>query len=398
MCSRKCKSRIDRPPFPSSFEELTTLFNGNVISPAKFVVSPIDAEDISKVVIFCNKHALSLSVKSGGYGTAGWAVNGDVVVLMSRLDHKAIDPPDEHGSFSSFTEERVPDIKESVQQLHLAGRTKRRRSLGSQDPYLGGEYEVPSEAIPRTKHRRVATHAEMSDDPTYPTPTPSASGSDSPTTSFSGSGSRTGSGSGSGVSTSATSMSPTPSHLYRPEGPERASSYSSSGSGDPFGYLDSGPTNFPPPTPQHIVQSTAASTSARQPGSFIMANANLPPMPAQLQALTAEPLYPHAYVTFGAGTLQMELDTFTAQNPLPTTGNSRTNIPYHIPTSAHPVGSTTMISGGFGFLSRLHGLSIDNVVEVEMVLASGEIVVVNETDQPGPCSSFYFYREKLKLT
>ena len=42
-----------------------------------------------------------------------------------------------------------------------------------------------------------------------------------------------------------------------------------------------------------------------------------------------------------------------------------------------------MLLGGFGFLSRLHGLSIDNLVEVEMVLADGTIVVVNEDEHPG---------------
>lgn len=42
-----------------------------------------------------------------------------------------------------------------------------------------------------------------------------------------------------------------------------------------------------------------------------------------------------------------------------------------------------MLLGGFGFLSRLHGLSIDNLVEVEMVLADGSIVVVNEREYPG---------------
>ena len=46
-----------------------------------------------------------------------------------------------------------------------------------------------------------------------------------------------------------------------------------------------------------------------------------------------------------------------------------------------------MILGGFGFLSRLYGLSIDNVVEVEMVLADGSIVIVNEREHPGASRS-----------
>ena len=42
-----------------------------------------------------------------------------------------------------------------------------------------------------------------------------------------------------------------------------------------------------------------------------------------------------------------------------------------------------MLLGGFGFLGRLHGLSIDNVVEMEMVLWDGRIVIVNEKEHPG---------------
>ena len=52
-------------------------------------------------------------------------------------------------------------------------------------------------------------------------------------------------------------------------------------------------------------------------------------------------------------------------------------------SSAHPVGASVMLLGGFGFLSRLHGLSIDNLVEAEVVLADGRIVIVNEKEYPG---------------
>lgn len=54
-----------------------------------------------------------------------------------------------------------------------------------------------------------------------------------------------------------------------------------------------------------------------------------------------------------------------------------------VSSAAHPTGSAIMVLGGFGFLSRLHELSIDNVVEVEMVLADGRIVFVNEDEDPG---------------
>ncbi len=53
--------------------------------------------------------------------------------------------------------------------------------------------------------------------------------------------------------------------------------------------------------------------------------------------------------------------------------------------SAHPNGSSVMLLGGFGFLSRLHGLSVD-ALAVEMVLADGSIITVNETENPGMVS------------
>ncbi|KAL1945423.1 hypothetical protein VTO73DRAFT_2274 [Trametes versicolor] len=99
------------------------------------------------------------------------------------------------------------------------------------------------------------------------------------------------------------------------------------------------------------------------------------------------PVHPHAYVTFGAGMRQKEIDLYTSENPLEGT-NAVTGerkdlaVPYHVPMSAHPVGSSIMLLAGFGFISRMYGLSIDNLVEVEMVLADGRIVIVNAQEDP----------------
>ena len=90
-------------------------------------------------------------------------------------------------------------------------------------------------------------------------------------------------------------------------------------------------------------------------------------------------------MTFGAGVLQKDLDLFTASHPLPATdlnGNART-VPYHVPLSAHPVGSSVMLLGGFGFLSRKWGLSVDALVEAEVVLADGRILIVNQHENTG---------------
>jgi hypothetical protein len=114
--------------------------------------------------------------------------------------------------------------------------------------------------------------------------------------------------------------------------------------------------------------------AAPQPGDDMGGVSNgLPPIPE----------HPHAYVTFGAGMQQREVDMYTAARPLP--AREGAPVPYHVPFAAHPVGSAVMMLGGFGFISRLHGLSTDNLVEVEMVLADGRVVIVSADEHPGTC-------------
>ncbi|CAE6410755.1 unnamed protein product [Rhizoctonia solani] len=123
---------------------------------------------------------------------------------------------------------------------------------------------------------------------------------------------------------------------------------------------------------------------------------------------------PYTYVTFGAGASQKDVDAFCASHPLKTVSpdsladgahgstiiadtaqpdlyqlpapamisslfGSQNTVPYYVPFAAHPVGSTVMLLGGFGFLSRLRGLSMDCLVEAEVVLADGRIVWVSSS-------------------
>ncbi len=50
------------------------------------VTLPVDVHDISTVVKFCAANRLSPSIKSGGFATAGWAIQGEVVIDTSLMD------------------------------------------------------------------------------------------------------------------------------------------------------------------------------------------------------------------------------------------------------------------------------------------------------------------------
>ncbi|KAF8608453.1 hypothetical protein BDV93DRAFT_519490 [Ceratobasidium sp. AG-I] len=78
----------------SGFVRHSQLFNAAIRSPAQLLVGPLHAQDVSEIVKFCARHGLNPSVKSGGYGTHGWAVEGDVILDMRMLSQITIERPD----------------------------------------------------------------------------------------------------------------------------------------------------------------------------------------------------------------------------------------------------------------------------------------------------------------
>ncbi|KAG8976621.1 hypothetical protein FRC05_003460 [Tulasnella sp. 425] len=96
------------------------------------------------------------------------------------------------------------------------------------------------------------------------------------------------------------------------------------------------------------------------------------------------PVHPFVYVTFGPGASQRQVDAYMTEHPFPgtTAVGGPIDVPYYVPFAAHPNGSAVMLLGGFGLQTRLRGLSVDALVEVEMVLADGSIIIVNERDHP----------------
>lgn len=69
------------------FAKSITIFNDAAPLGGWMVTIPVDVQDVSTVVKFCNVHDLSPSIKSGGFATAGWAIQGQVVIDTSLLDH-----------------------------------------------------------------------------------------------------------------------------------------------------------------------------------------------------------------------------------------------------------------------------------------------------------------------
>ncbi|KAJ7817277.1 hypothetical protein B0H14DRAFT_2842975 [Mycena olivaceomarginata] len=356
--------RDDHP----EFVEYSSIFNGNVVCIAQAVACPLDAEDVS-------------NVKAGGYGTAGWAVGGDIIIDISKFIDCSIEAPHPGGGYTSL---RDQDAFNKLKDNGPSGKRRREEdsALRFYDSaseqvanFLRGPYRVgwdaPQRDMPQTVRRRVdePVHVDESSRASLDSVDSGESSSDSNESTLAG---------GNQPSTAAT----TPAPVSPPPSARSPLSRPVVG-GDPFGYLDA-PTN-PAPLPPSVTQSAYNPRSGSDPwgprSGTLITNSSLPPVPLNL-ASQAEPIYPNAYVTFGAGMRQKEIDTFTAKHQLEarSLAGPNTTIPYHVPLSAHPVGSGVMLLGGFGFLSRLHGLSIDSLVEVEMVTADGQIRIVNENE------------------
>ncbi|KAG9312333.1 hypothetical protein JVU11DRAFT_7649 [Chiua virens] len=358
-------------PTDPDFVDYSKMFNGDVKVASMAVVSPLDAQDISRIITFCQKHSLAISIKAGGYGTAGWAVGGDIIVDLSRIVHAEIESPNEDGGFTSIRDMPPPGSKgkekagSNISEIMPIGKrsrdedaklrtydasshsvrtflhpgnvvipfrpTNRRRLTDQSSHHICTNCTIPSNGLP------VEDAIKVSATPTESTPS--------------------------------TSDSTTSDSQVAPASPTSVTA-------DPFSYLDDGPSQNPQPV-------LSTSQLIRQlPGSMFASPAFL--ASAQNMLTYATPIHPHAFVTFGAGMRQKEVDKFCAANPLEakSLAGGPSVVPYHIPFAAHPVGSAVMLLGGFGFLGRLHGLSIDNLVEAEVVLADGSIVVASEKEHP----------------
>lgn len=304
---------------------------------------------------------MSPSVKAGGYGTAGWSIGGDIIIDVSKLNEVDIEVPKDDGSFTSLRDVAPANSKGKKSQGASSGMNsgKRRRE---EDANLR-VYDSASHAV-ASFLRGPSYPAQAASADSFNGPSPSIrrrlEGPESPdalshtcspltqnssVTSNSGSNSREQS-----ISTHGTTPSPPPqvdaiirtSFIAVPPGNSNGSSNvnaarpgSSNGSANsnPFAYLES-PNNFPPAPPpislhsHYNPSSVTTSWSSRHGSDFSTSPFGQMQIPAQ-----AEPIHPHAYVTFGAGMRQKEIDIFTAQHKLEATylSGDGDGIPYHVP-------------------------------------------------------------------
>jgi hypothetical protein len=292
------------------------------------------------------KHSLSPSVKAGGYGTAGWAVGGDVIIDVHKLVEIDIEIPKADGSFTSLCDV-APAGSKGKHTVQSGGGQRRREEDANLRHYdsasqavasfLDGSSFPDTEITPGTHLSPLITPSSAfgsasefsqlscnlnnaSSQFSYPDPLLR------PHSLWSGSGSTSSDPAFGPISTALPVVDSdrpgrhSPQEIYSP----------GAASADPFGYLNH-PSNFPPASeplfiPPHYSQRSGIWTNSPVTGNSF--GQMTVPFPAQ-----AEPIHPFCYVTFGAGMRQKEIDTYTANHKLEAKYlmGSGDGISYHVP-------------------------------------------------------------------
>lgn len=268
---------------------------------------------------------MSPSVKAGGYGTAGWAIGGDVIIDMSKLVGVNIEPPQPGGGYTSLRDLAAPGSKgkgkagSSTTNAATSGKRRRDedselRSYDSASVVVASFLRapgIPSEAaeMPSPSNRRRLDPGSSAVDAIRPELVVSgnAAGTEPPTLEDKQI-----------AATSSIAKSPQKT---------TTTSTSSSSKGDPFGYMQ-----FGSPT---IYQSSPSSHSLYR--SFGTGTGRSADPGAGNSFIWSRPIHQHAYVTFGAGVRQKEIDRYTAEHPLEAASLSGmdSRVPYHVPLSVY---------------------------------------------------------------
>ncbi|KAG8976620.1 hypothetical protein FRC05_003459 [Tulasnella sp. 425] len=485
------------------FDENLKLFNGGLQSPACMLVFPRSAKDVSETVLFCTRNGLSPSVKSGGYGTHGLAVEGDVIIDLRDMNDISVSSEDtplrqsaasmdtsgdphpsvpgppltqlsnalQFGAYPSSSSDDIynpPELLKRKREIddegdnassgpaspgpHTdpttppAGRPSTASTTvgASSDMVRGGS--GPSSSSPsvtgssgsgvdasrntrRTRPRHVGPDGGATDeamfltvpDPIQPSSVPMGlpNQSDSSGSAVSDGGSRD-TMSRSPLSTASPDDDHTPpipatsTHSPVPPSPTPLAPIGRPGPAPHAAPPARGPFSYPSSSARASAPFAygAAAPSASAPAAYGDYSLRASGSAASYATHPIDPVHPFVYVTFGAGASQRQVDAYTTEHTFPgtTAVGGPIDVPYYVPFAAHPVGelgifsfasnwltdvclnhvgfesalqgSAVMLLGGFGFQTRLRGLSVDALVEVEMVLADGSIIVVNEREHP----------------
>lgn len=397
--------------------------------------------------MFCQKHDLELSVKSGGYGTHGWSVAGQLIIDLSLISAVAVSLPDSPQSplpslrSLKLSVNRHQERSDAIRNTNGSvtsvvrdpkGKGKQQGNgagdgpeAGMASPPLaynagfGQEAKLASSRNNSGSGKRSiseAWHGDESDQPRQTSHNGDSASSTKPwlATRKSSDSNRPHGNSDEHVLDEAAKKSlmaglDGPTEFEPSFQDARASSFQSStslnfGSAIPPMIPPGGMPGFGDPRWQFGSSSTSVSSGGMfdptyamgYPGSAGLGGISNSYFGSQISSDTTtassgqsgttsqcrssstslfshspSSLPPYTVVTFGAGATAKQIDKVSHASPWGA---------FHVPLAAFPVGSAVMMTGGFGFLGRLHGLSMDNLLEIEYVLSDGRIVWLSGSD------------------
>ncbi len=324
-------------------------------------------QQIFSIIIFCNKHGLYPSVKAGGYGTGGWAINGDIVVDLSRIHDMDVEPPQSGGGYTSLRDTAQSGNKGKARVgepvLDLSGPATRKRvfdteaenAASSRIPTSAWLDSTTSAAVASFLHGPALPPDDFGEEPRRPATNRRRLGIDGSalavtthsliaepltarTDSLSSSSSGDAHSSAASVMNSSTlattlgsSRSPRPD-LAIPSGLPAPSTtepfHMAPSRPDPFAYMDNvDPPIFgvSPPTPLSSSAAAWGADAALFAHPLFAGDGDVPP-----NLTRPVPPHTHAYVAFGAGARQKDVDLYMATHPL-----DGGVVPYHVPLCVH---------------------------------------------------------------
>ena len=284
-----------------------------------------------RILLFCVKHSLSLSVKAGGYGIAGWAIAGDVIIDMSKLIGVDIEQPHPGGGYTSLRDMAPLGSKSKdrvcLPENNVTSSTHGKRRREDDDKLR--IYDAASGVVASFLHGPPISSQSLDgpsasvrrrlDDGSAAVPESRQVLAERPSETISNSDNQS---QGPSRSQTLSSREETSTNEILPSLPTGSSG------ADPFGYMDLGSNNmYQPSSSSHsIYRPSGRVVGASESTAGLMAS-----IPNQL--IGAAPVHPHAFVTFGAGMRQKEIDRYTAEHPLEAKSLSGFSglVPYHVP-------------------------------------------------------------------